>query len=103
MTHLDHPTTIAPAFLTDAMRVMIHPDDVPFHLGFAAAEKREILAAWASDAHAVPDALSLRRFDSRSIIGIDHVLRVLAALDGPVAERPSKRRQVHPERGRDDD
>ncbi|MCW6512065.1 hypothetical protein [Lichenifustis flavocetrariae] len=52
------------------------------------ADKRAVLAAWASDAHAVPNLPAMRQLDSGAIVGIGTVLAALRALDssrGPSA------------------
>jgi hypothetical protein len=59
----------------------MHPDEVAGDLRLTPAEKREILAAWASDAHAVPDAPALRRLDNGAVVRVDDVLRALGSLD----------------------
>ena len=45
------------------------------------AEKREILASWASDVHAVADAPALRQLDNAAVVRVDDVLRALKSLD----------------------
>jgi hypothetical protein len=57
------------------------PDDVLNHTTMSVPEKRALLASWASDAHAVPDAPSLRQLDDGSIVKVDDILRALKALD----------------------
>ncbi len=59
----------------------MHPDAVVSELRLTHAEKREILASWASDARAVPDAPALRQLDSGAVVRIDDVLRALKSLD----------------------
>ena len=46
-------------------------------------EKRALLASWASDAHAVEDAPSLRRLEDGTVLHIDSILEALKALDRP--------------------
>jgi hypothetical protein len=45
------------------------------------AEKREILARWASDAHAVEDVPALRQLDDGSVVAVDLILQALKSLD----------------------
>lgn len=45
------------------------------------AEKRALLASWASDAHAVPDHPALRRLEDGRILRIDDILDALKQLD----------------------
>lgn len=82
-------------------------------------EKRAILAAWASDAHAVEGAPALRQLDSGAVVQVDDVLSALRRLDRlashgwpPEAGPPPKpisraRRRLKPwtfrSRRRDDD
>lgn len=58
-----------------------HPDDVLHSRVLSEADKRAVLAAWASDAHAVPNLPTMRQLDSGAIVGIDAVLSALRALD----------------------
>ncbi len=58
-----------------------HPDDVLSHSGLTAAEKRAILASWASDAHAVDDMPWLRQLECGARIPLSEVLRALRSLD----------------------
>jgi hypothetical protein len=60
---------------------LMHPDDVMSNLQLTRAQKREILASWASDARAVPDMPALRQLDNGAIVPVDDVLRALNALD----------------------
>jgi hypothetical protein len=80
---------------------LMHPDDVMSNLQLTRAQKREILASWASDARAVHDLPALRQLDNGAIVRVDDVLRALRALDddvgigrhAPVRIRPSVQRQ----------
>lgn len=85
--------------MTDVRRVLGHPDDVVSHPNLTAAEKREILASWASDAHAVVDTPGLRQLDSGAVVHIDDVLQALRALDAADAG-PSRVRRPRFERHR---
>ncbi len=60
---------------------LLDPEHVLRHPDMTIAEKREVLAAWASDAHAVPDAPGLRQIDSGAVIGVDVILDALRELD----------------------
>jgi hypothetical protein len=75
----DHP--VAPDIpmarrFADPGEVLDHPDLSP-------AEKRAILAAWASDACAVESAPGLRQWPGSAPIPVDEVLAALQALDPP--------------------
>lgn len=59
----------------------MHPDEVVADLWLTHAEKREILASWASDARAVPDAPALRQLDNGAVVRVDNVLLALNSLD----------------------
>ena len=69
---------VKPSCLTTSF---MNPDDVVGDRSLTQAEKREILAAWASDVRAVPDAPALRLLDNGAIVRIDDILRALRSLD----------------------
>ena len=58
-----------------------HPDDVLSHSGLTIAEKRAILASWASDAHAVDDMPWLRQLECGARIPLSEILTALRSLD----------------------
>lgn len=62
-----------------------HPRDVLSYPGLSLAEKRAILASWASDASAIASCPSLRAPDGlKAPVTIDEILEALCALDdGP--------------------
>jgi len=59
-----------------------HPRDVLANIYLGKAQKRQVLAYWASDIHAVPDHPALRRLDNGSTVVIDEILDALKHLDG---------------------
>jgi hypothetical protein len=61
--------------------ILGHPDDVLRDPRLTVAEKREILARWASDAHAVEDVPALRQLDDGSVVAVDLILQALKSLD----------------------
>lgn len=66
-----------------------HPSEVVAHPTLSIAEKRAILASWASDAAAVASCPSLRAPKGlRAPISIDEILEALRALDGPPRHPP---------------
>jgi hypothetical protein len=72
-----------------------HPRDVVADQTISIAEKRAILASWASDAAAVASNPALRELPgSRRLVTIDEVLEALAALDhhpnGPPGGKPAR-------------
>ena len=77
------------------------PADIIRDPNLTTAEKRGILASWASDARAVIDAPSLRRLDDGTLLDIDTILDALKQLDGDPAARHAaparflRRRTVH--------
>ncbi len=73
--------------------VIRHPRMTP-------AEKREVLARWASDAHAVEDAPALRRLGDGSVVALDDILQALKALDAEEGCAPDERPawRPHPRR-----
>lgn len=63
--------------------VFNHPRDVVDHRGLTLAEKRAILASWASDAAAVSSCPSLRApANLKRPVSVDEILSALAVLDG---------------------
>jgi hypothetical protein len=64
-----------------------HPNEVLGHPELSDAERRAILASWASDARAVEGAHWMRCLDSGSIVTLDEVLQALRKLDARVAAR----------------
>lgn len=60
-----------------------HPRDVVRHTGLTMAEKRAILASWASDASAIASCPSLRSpAGLKKPVSIDAILEALCELDG---------------------
>jgi len=59
----------------------VHPDEVVSGFRLTQAEKREILASWASDVRAVPDAPALRQLDNGAIVRVHDALRALKSLN----------------------
>jgi hypothetical protein len=60
-----------------------HPRDVLANPKLSRAEKRAILASWASDASAIASCLALRAPDGlKAPVHIDEILETLRALDG---------------------
>lgn len=58
-----------------------HPDEVVDDQELTLADKRSLLASWASDALAVEDAPSLRQLASGAVVRVDDVLAALKSLD----------------------
>jgi hypothetical protein len=76
-----------------------HPRDVVSHPDFDLAEKRAILASWASDASAIASCPSLRAPTGlKAPVTIDEILEALCKLDGgprhPPGGKPMRRRSV---------
>ena len=66
-----------------------HPRDVVSHAGLTLAEKRAILASWASDASAIASCPSLRAPEGlKAPVTIDEILEALCALDGGPGNPP---------------
>jgi hypothetical protein len=76
-----------------------HPRDVVSHAGLTLAEKRAILASWASDASAIASCPSLRAPEAlKAPVSIDEILEALCALDEgprhPPGGKPMRLRSV---------
>jgi hypothetical protein len=62
--------------------VFYHPRDVLADATLSRAEKRAILASWASDAAAVTSCPSLRAIPGKkNVVSIDDILEALSSLD----------------------
>jgi hypothetical protein len=100
-SHTDFFSDNASAPVLSVTAILMHPDDVISNLQLTRAQKREILASWASDARAVHDMPILRQLDNGAIVRVDDVLRALSALDDdvwfgqntPLRVRPIAQRQ----------
>ena len=70
-----------------------HPREVLTYPGLTRAEKRAILASWASDARAVDSCPTLRRLPGSRAepVPLDAVLAALQALDEEPTDRPAVR------------
>src|ERR1700704_4460562 len=76
--------------------VFNHPRDVVSHPSLMLAEKRAILASWASDASAIASCPALRAPDGlKAPVSIDAILEALCELDGapgtPPGGKPMRR------------
>jgi hypothetical protein len=66
-----------------------HPRDVLNHPSLSIAEKRAILASWASDAAAISSCPELRSpAGLKAPVSIDDILNALGALDDQLPPRP---------------
>ena len=80
--------------------VFAHPRDVVTDPRLSLAEKRAILASWASDASAIASCPALRAPDGlKATVHIDEILEALQALDGdgphnPPGGKPMRLRSV---------
>ncbi|TYL96146.1 hypothetical protein FXB40_12565 [Bradyrhizobium rifense] len=79
--------------------VFDHPRDVVSDPDLSLAEKRAILASWASDASAIASCPSLRAPDGlKAPVTIDEILKALCALDqgpsNPPGGKPMRLRPV---------
>jgi len=74
---------------------LMRPEEVVADLRLTDREKRELLASWASDIHAVPDAPELRQLDNGAVVPISDILLALKSLD---ADKLSKHTRWRPYR-----
>ena len=79
-------------------RLLGHPDNVIRDPGMTVDEKRAMLAAWASDAHAVENAPPLRQLDDGSVVPVDDILRALKSLELTADPAHDARRATPPRR-----
>jgi hypothetical protein len=69
--------------------VFAHPREVVSHPKLSLAEKRAILASWASDASAIASCPALRAPEAlKAPVNIDDILEALCALDGDGPRNP---------------
>jgi len=69
--------------------VFSHPSEVVADPNLSLAEKRAILASWASDASAIASCPALRSPDGlKALVHIDEILEALRALDGNGPRNP---------------
>jgi hypothetical protein len=69
--------------------VFAHPRDVVAHPELSLADKRAILASWASDASAVASCPALRALEGlKAPVHIDEILEALCALDDSGPRHP---------------
>lgn len=60
----------------------VHPREVVVHPGLSAQRKRELLSAWASDAHTVPSRPTFRWAPGTpGPVAVSHILSALRELD----------------------
>ena len=76
--------------------VFEHPRDVVLHPSLTLAEKRAILASWASDASAIASCPALRApAGLKAPVTVDEILEALCELDGgprhPPGGKPQRR------------
>jgi hypothetical protein len=78
--------------------VFDHPRDVLADATLSRAEKRAILASWASDAAAVPSNPALRAIPGKRPVFIDEILEALSSLDHsprtPPGGKPARLKSV---------
>ena len=67
-----------------------HPSEVLDHPELSHAERRAILASWASDARAVEGAHWMRCLDNGAVVTLAEVLDALRKLDAQTALRPGR-------------
>ena len=72
---------LSPHDTSRLVKELRHPEDIVGDTFLSTAEKRALLAAWASDAHAVPDAPTLRQLDNGAVVTLASILTALRELD----------------------
>jgi hypothetical protein len=79
----DQPNIVllADDLLSRKSRTFAHPEEVVDDQELTLADKRSLLASWASDALAVEDAPSLRQLASGAVVRVDDVMAALKSLD----------------------
>jgi hypothetical protein len=90
------PEGASPVGLAGLDAVFLHPEEVLADRRMTDEQKRGLLASWASDAHALECAPTLRQLESGAVVRLDDVLAALKTLDAgletPKARSPDRRR-----------
>jgi hypothetical protein len=87
MTENNDPDRFDLTALLHPAQAFAHPSDVVNDCDLTLAEKRAILASWASDACAVEANPGLRRAPASATVLFDDIIAALRALDRQAAER----------------
>lgn len=74
-----HPT--ASATIEEFAAALANPAQALAHADLAPEDQRAILASWASDARAIPDAPGLRRLESGAVVRLADILLALRDVD----------------------
>jgi hypothetical protein len=75
------PNIALPADDPEKSTVFVHPEEVLDDQTLALADKRSLLASWASDALGVEDSPSLRQLPSGAVVRVDDIIAALKTLD----------------------
>jgi hypothetical protein len=67
--------------LSNKSRILAHPDEVVDDQELTFADKRSLLASWASDALTVENSPSLRQLASGAVVCVDDIMAALKSLD----------------------
>ena len=78
-------------FLVAPTLKLHHPSEALGNPGLTVAERRAILADWASDARAVENAPWLRQLENGARIPVSDILSALRRLDNEPARAPFRR------------
>ena len=70
-------------------QVWAHPADVLGDPHMSKAEKRALLASWASDFRAVKDAPTCRQLDSGAVVDVSEIMHALRSLDAGASASPA--------------
>ena len=95
-----HDNIFDPNTILHPSAVFDHPRDIVSDTSLSLAEKRSILASWASDASAIESCPTLRAPEAlRAPVRIDEILAALRELDGlgphnPPGGKPMRLRSV---------
>ena len=76
-----HSDIALPAGDLPPQKLFAHPDEVVDDQALTLAEKRSLLASWASDACAVEGSPSLRQLTSGAVVRVDDIMAALKSLD----------------------
>jgi hypothetical protein len=94
---MENPAKLEIEQLLHPARAFRHPKDVVDDANLSLAEKRAILASWASDACALESSPALRSPEFGVVVRYDDIIDALQALDAhpvvPIVSRPVRERR----------
>jgi hypothetical protein len=93
-SHTEHDDDLASLQAEELMSATVRdPSDITTDPSLKLERKRELLAHWASDIHAVANHPAVRRLKNGAVASIDELLEALKSLDSPTPPGPNTERR----------